>query len=206
MKLSKIHLLLRLLIVIYAVGIIGLLTPIKQYIIPLTVYNLLLTFICFVLSLGKISGSRVFDILLIAVFGFTVEYIGVHTGYLFGDYHYGVSLGPKLYSIPVIMSVNWILLSFCSSAVVWNISRNNLVRAIVAAGLMTGLDFLIERVAGKMNFWYWKSNEIPMFNYLCWFGLSLAANYWIIQRKSVVKNQVTVGIFVILVVFFGILN
>jgi putative membrane protein len=205
MKLSSIHLLLRLLIIIYAVGIIGILTPLKQYIIPLTVYNLLLTFVCFLLGSGKLNGSRLFDILLIGVFGFAVEYAGVHTGYLFGNYRYGVSLGTKIQAVPVIMSLNWILLCFCSCAVVWNVSKNNIVRAVLAAALMTGLDFLIERVAAQMGFWYWRNNEVPVFNYVCWFGLSFAANYWISQRKSVVRNQVTVGIFVIQVVFFGIL-
>jgi len=205
MKLSSIHLLLRLLIIIYAVGIIGILTPLKQYIIPLTVYNLLLTFICFLLGSGKLNGSRLFDILLIGIFGFAVEYVGVHTGYLFGNYHYGASLGSKIWAIPVIMSMNWILLCFCSCAVVWNISKNNVVRAILAAALMTGLDFLIEQVAAQMGFWYWKNGEIPAFNYVCWFVLSFVVNYWISHRKSVVRNQVTVGIFVILTVFFGIL-
>ncbi len=206
MKLSSIHPLLRLLIVIYLVGIIGLVTSLRAYILPLTVYNLLLTFICFLFGLNKIPLSRAFDIILVGFFGLVVEYIGVHTNYLFGSYLYGSGLGTKLEGVPVIMAVNWVLLCFCSCAVVWDVSKNNVVRAILASGLMTGLDFLIEQVANGMGFWHWTNVNVPVYNYVCWFGLSLLANYWIIRRKSVVKNQVTVGVFVILVVFFGILN
>ncbi|HCD86637.1 MAG TPA: carotenoid biosynthesis protein, partial [Algoriphagus sp.] len=42
--------------------------------------------------------SDSFPIFATAVFwiGFGAELIGIHTGYLFGDYVYGPTLGPKL--------------------------------------------------------------------------------------------------------------
>jgi len=39
--------------------------------------------------------------------GMAVEWIGVHTGSLFGDYYYGINMGFKLDGIPYLIGSNW---------------------------------------------------------------------------------------------------
>jgi putative membrane protein len=50
---------------------------------------------------------------LIAVAGFFIEAIGVNTGLIFGNYVYKTTLGWKFLETPLIIGVNWILLT-CS--------------------------------------------------------------------------------------------
>ena len=205
MKLASPQTLLRLLIVFYGVGVISLLSPLRTYILPLTVYNILLTFIFFLLSLGSGKPKVYIDVLLIGVFGFLAEFIGVNYGYLFGDYKYGSTLGPQYQHVPLIMAVNWILLCFSSSALVSKLGKSDLMKAILSAGLMTLLDIVLEKLAGNLDFWHWNKGVIPTYNYVCWFGLSVIANYWLFKRNSVVRNQLTVGIFVVQLSFFVLL-
>src|SRR3954463_14219879 len=48
------------------------------------------------------SGRRrVVWLLGVAVFGFTTEVVGVHTGVPFGDYHYIGGLGPTVAGVPI---------------------------------------------------------------------------------------------------------
>ena len=48
---------------------------------------------------------------------------------------------------------------------------------------MVLLDFLIEPVAIRLNFWTWENNIIPIQNYLMWFLVAFVMQ-WIISYKS----------------------
>lgn len=146
------------------------------------------------------------DMLLIGIISFLIEWIGVHTGWLFGNYSYGNNLGWKLDGIPVIISINWLLVTFSANALASKVPVRPIIQATIAACLMTGLDFLIEPVAIKSDYWAWSDGSIPMFNYLCWFAFSLLFSFWIHARKNVQKNQVSMVIYVVMLLFFAILN
>jgi bisanhydrobacterioruberin hydratase len=143
--------------------------------------------------------------LIIFIGGFVVEYLGVHTGLLFGNYNYGAALGPKYEEIPLVIGVNWFCIVLASSALLYSIKFNLVLKAILAGALCTLMDFLIEPVAIKLDFWDWENGIIPIWNYICWFGFSsLFAFIYLSFTKS--RNKAAQSLFFIWVVFFSILN
>nr|WP_294858938.1 carotenoid biosynthesis protein [uncultured Fluviicola sp.] len=203
---KKQTILLLVLIIFYTVGLVGLHTGSRIYFLALTPFNLLLSFACLYLSFTNYSAKKHVDILLIGIAGYVIEWIGVHTSILFGAYHYGSFLGYKLDGIPLIIALNWILLTFTSTAIVnkWQIPI--VLKALIAGALMTVLDWILEPVAIRSGFWSWQNHVVPLYNYICWMVFSSLFCYWVLSRKTVETNKVSTGLFVILVIFFAILN
>ncbi len=203
---KKQNLLLVILIIFYTVGLIGLQTSYRLYFLGLTPFNLLLSFGCLYLSFKDYSLKKHIDIILIGAAGYAIEWIGVHTSVLFGHYEYGTVLGYKADGIPLTIALNWVLLTFTSTAIVHKWKIPLVLKAVIAGALMTILDWIIEPVAIRSGFWFWQNNTIPLYNYICWMIFASVFSYWVLSRKTVETNKVTVGLFVILVIFFAILN
>lgn len=144
-------------------------------------------------------------LILILLGGFAVEYIGVHTGLLFGNYGYGAALGPKFGDIPLVIGVNWFCVVLASSSLLYSLRINIVVKSILAGVLCTAMDMLIEPVAMKLDFWDWENGVIPIWNYVCWFGFSSLFSFvYFSLGKS--KNKPAQSLYFIWIIFFGILN
>jgi len=202
---TKYALLLGIIVLFHTVGLIGLMGDDRAYFLSLSPLNLLLAMSCLLLSIRKNAFLQV-EIFTVGLIGFAVELIGIHTHFLFGDYTYGPNLGWKLWGVPLIIAVNWAMLSFCSVACVLHLKIPDYAKALLSAALMTGLDFLIEPVAVEGGFWAWKNDVIPVFNYVCWFAIAFPLHLFLLKRRTVEQNPVSIGLFIVMVVFFGILN
>lgn len=166
--------------------------------------------LCALLILFSSENWRTETYLLLGVVvgGFTVEAIGVNTGLLFGNYDYGHELGVKLYGVPVVLGLNWycvvatsvhFVLQWIPKTMPW------MLKAVVAGLLCVVLDYFIEPVAMKYNFWNWEHGIIPLFNYVCWFIFSvLFASVYLLNVKKV--NATAYFLFYIWLLFFCILN
>jgi len=174
----------------------------KSYFLSLSSYNLLLSFIIVIVS-SQVKSLR-FYIFILFVFltGYFVELIGVHTHYLFGNYRYGSNLGFKILDIPLIIGVNWVVLILVSHSISLKIVKHNIFTPIIASLLMVGLDFLIEPVAIKSDYWSWENNQIPLYNYVCWFLISFLIHIVYQKNKLTEQNSVYNCLYIVLVVFF----
>lgn len=194
-------------VAIYAVGAIGLSLPeYRDYFLMLTPAQLLLTL---VLLLGFHKGwSDAFPIFAAAAFwlGFGAELIGIHTGYIFGDYFYGPTLGPMLWKVPIIIGVNWFVLVYLTGAVFYKVTDNDAYAALLGAGAMTVIDYIMEPVAVALDMWYWKSEIIPSGNYLTWFVVAFLIH--LIYRKGNFEkgNPLAALMLTSMILFFTILN
>lgn len=198
-------LLLIILIVFHTVGLIGLYSGQRAYFLSLSPFNLLLAMTCLLASF-TISATLLADVVLVGLLGFAAELIGVHTGYLFGDYAYGQNLGWKWLDVPVMIAVNWAMLSYASIACVLHLKIPVWLKAVLSAALMTGLDVLIEPVAIQSDYWHWKNGVIPLYNYVCWFLVAFPLHFYLLKRRTPEQNMVAIGLFIVLAVFFGVLN
>lgn len=198
--------LLAIIVIFHTVGFLGLQSASRAYFLSLSPLNLVLSFTCLLLSYSRLTNRLLLAILVVGLVGFAAEFIGVHTQLLFGEYHYGNNLGFKLAGIPLLIAINWVMLSFSAIAIVVSLRTSVLVKALLSATLMTLLDFFIEPVAINSDFWSWANGIIPMYNYVCWFVLSFILHYWLIKRGVVEQNTVGIGLYVVLVLFFGLLN
>lgn len=175
------------LVVIYTVGIIGMLSPYAAQFVKLTPLNLLVSLGLVLATHSNADPTKNIHKLLIISYmiGFWVELLGTNTGFPFGAYTYGETLGWKFFNAPLMIGVNWAILVYASLCAVnvWGTKiQNDWLKAALAATLMLGLDIFIEPVAIRTDFWTWQSAGIndwilvaPWANYLAWwcigFGL-----------------------------------
>lgn len=199
--------LIAILIVFYLVGTIGILLPgYKDVFLKLSFFNLILSFSVILFARKKQFFQFILFLLFCFLVGMSVEWIGIHTGYLFGDYSYGKNLGAKFSGVPWVIGLNWGLLVVSSASIVNRLKVSNFWKATFAALLMTGLDYLMEPVAIESDFWHWESEYIPVFNYICWFVISLFLQLIYFKCKLAESNKVSNTLFIILIVFFSILT
>lgn len=191
-----------LILLFYSVGWIGMVFFDTLKMAALTPFNLLITLGIMIFT-GKESGKPFFLFFVLAFgIGMLTEIIGVNTGYLFGVYHYGDNLGIKLLGVPLFIGVNWFVTMYCVSEVTALVRFPLWGKVALGALLAVVLDFFLEQVAGKLDFWYWKDDIIPLYNYLCWYGISciiLGIQMYFLPIK---RNISAVFLFVIQVLFF----
>lgn len=110
---------------------------------------------------------------LCGALGWGAEYVGVHYGFLFGAYAYGDVLGPELGGIPLVMGVNWVLVTYaiCASLDAVAPRWSAVAKTALAALGLVALDVLIEPVAIRLGFWMWDAGEPPLHNYLGWLAV-----------------------------------
>jgi putative membrane protein len=71
---------------------------------------------------------------------------------------------------------------------------------------MIALDFLIEPIAMKLDFWQWKNNAVPLQNYIAWFVSSFILFFIFRTLNGRIENKFAKVILLIQFLFFGILN
>lgn len=193
---------------IYVIGLLGILIPYSRSLfLSLTPLNLFVSF-AFILIYenSNIDLRRIFLIFSIILFAWLIEFAGVNTGFIFGQYKYGTTLGLKFLNTPLIIGINWFILIAGSASIVNKFNWSPVFKVLIASGLMTILDILIEQVATKTDMWSWTSGEIPLQNYFAWFVISiLIHSFWMFTGNTKV-NPMAVRIFWIQYLFFGLLT
>lgn len=195
-------------ILFHVVGVVGLAVPASRPLfLQIVPFHLLL--MLGVITLGHDKPDKRFGNFIASAFllGFLAEWLGVHTGLLFGNYTYGKTLGIKLFDIPLMIGVNWFLLIY---AVGVTMQRSRLksafFRVVTGAAILVLLDLLIEPVAIKFDYWHWVDVSIPLKNYICWFLVSvlmLGVFEWFDFKK---QSKAAPVLLVTEFVFFGALE
>lgn len=195
-----------ILVALHVVGAVGLSLPAyRELFLALTPVHLLAT-MGLILAYHR-GWTEAFPIFGAAAFwiGFGAELIGIHTGYLFGDYVYGPTLGVKLWEVPLVIGVNWFVLCYLTGSVFHKIP-NDMYASFLGATAMTALDYILEPVAISLNFWAWKWDLIPLSNYLGWFAVSFVIQ--LIWRKAHFEksNPLAAWLLITWILFFTLLN
>lgn len=132
--------------------------------------------------------------------GFIVEMIGVNTGLLFGDYSYSNSLGIKILETPLIIGVLWLSLSVGIQAFLQQFFTHKWLIFLAGATFMLFFDILLEPIAIHFKLWTWESENVPLFNYFCWFLFAFIMQ--IILWKSVDSKSLFKYLFFVNLFFF----
>lgn len=164
--------------------------------------NLLLT-VGLLLSFQKEwTPSFVWFCLVTMAVGFFVEVIGVRTGLLFGFYKYGPTLGVQWLSVPLMIGVNWLMLTYTTGVLARYLPIPNFGRAIVAAVLMVGLDACLEPMAVRYDFWQWRFDVIPFQNFKGWFIVSLILQVFFNRSDFSKRNDLAPFVYMLQLIFF----
>ncbi len=139
-----------------------------------------------ILFLVRLKPSIKDLILLTLVFSLTFfsEWLGVNYGWIFGEYLYGDSLGVKIGGVPLMIGVNWVLLSVVSRQALFGIFSNKYVVAFFAPILMLIIDVILEPIAPKLGFWDWNDIDVPISNYRDWFIVALISQLILLNFKK----------------------
>lgn len=145
----------------------------------------------------KESTNKRRDLVLfvgIVILTWLVEALGTASGVIFGEYHYGNVLQPKIADAPLIIGFSWLGTMLSAFAFFHFIERkvkfefNSYWVAIFVSLLAVLLDFFLEPAAIKMNYWTWTNNNPPLQNYIAWFVISLIIS--IVLIKSGFKYRI----------------
>lgn len=198
----NINIIVLLIYLSYITGIVGYsITYTKDLFLSLTPLHLLFSFFLIIISHNENKKDLFRVFIPIYLYGFLIELIGTNTGYIFGEYSYGDTLGLKILETPIIMGINWLILIYSSYSLVISI-KNKYIRTVLASLIMLLLDFIIEPIAVKFDFWYWQEEFVPMQNYIAWFISSLPAHYYINNLSFIVNRKVGINLLIAQLIFF----
>jgi putative membrane protein len=195
------------LFVIYLVGLIGLnIASLRDLYVQLTPVTLLVSAMILLAFHGEWNTRSVLVFGSIALTGFLLEWAGVQTGHVFGEYSYGSTLGPAVGGVPLIIGINWLILIYTTYYIASRLFRAALLRILTTALMMVAFDYLMEPVAIGLDMWQWAGEGIPLMNYGAWFVVSLVFASVLYLGCVRIQNPVADYLLLFMAVFFGILN
>ncbi|WP_053057838.1 carotenoid biosynthesis protein [Rubrobacter aplysinae] len=127
------------------------------------------------------AGRASLSLGVLAVFGFAIESTGTVTGFPYGAFFYGDSLGPKIAGhVPYILPVSYVPLVI--GAVAACVPARSLTSpagparglawVVVSALLLTLVDGVLDPGAAALGFWVWPEGGayygVPLTNYAGW--------------------------------------
>lgn len=195
-------------ILFYGVGIVGLsFEKSFAFFVSLIPFALLLSAtLLIVFHQPTVTGKSIAVFASIFLSGIAIEIAGVKTGVIFGSYHYGNSLGLKIWDTPVLIGVNWLLLVYVTAAMVEKWRIHAVLKPAIAAFAMVAYDLVLEQIAPKTNMWFWAENRVPIQNYAAWFLIALAFQSGIAANRIKCTNPLGITIFVCQLAFFTLLT
>jgi putative membrane protein len=198
---------LALVIAMHIAGLIGLQHPLSRpFFEQLIAFNLMVTAaIVFYFHSGF---SYPFIVVAVVTFlaGYFVEVAGVHTGVIFGHYQYGRALGFKIWDVPVLIGLNWLVLVYCTGVITHRLQVPVIWKIIIGALLMVVLDFLIEPIAIKHDWWTWQANMVPLQNYAGWFVCALLLLTFFHKMPFAKQNRIAPTVYIVQFLFFLLQN
>ena len=131
-----------------------------------TSINLFLMSIIVFTNIKLTNKNQIFSLLLIFLVGMLSEFIGVNYGLIFGEYTYGNNLGFKLFGVPLLIGLNWVILTVICANIASILIKNNSILLLSCLYIyllfnsMISLDF---DLGAKRNFGFICFSEFILF-------------------------------------------
>lgn len=174
----------------FITGVVWHLFPItKGMVVVLTPFGLFFfPFLIFFLERKTINLRTLIWLTHVFVLTIIFEIIGVKTDLIFGSYFYEDTLGIKIWGVPVLIGINWMMIIyglFSFTGKYFNV--NKLALSLITGSFAVLFDFILEPVAIKLNYWEWNSVSVPVLNYISWFVISFlfaSVGFYMNTKKS----------------------
>jgi bisanhydrobacterioruberin hydratase len=202
MQITKTSISIILLLIVYTVGVVSVWTGHGDEIMQLTWANLLFSAAIFIINAEHINLRYLTMFCFAFLVGYIVEVIGVQTGLIFGHYRYGNILGIRIFETPLIIGINWAVLSFATAAILQKFQFSIWLKSLSGAVLMVAYDMILEPVAVQTGMWQWENENIPLQNYVAWFVVSFLLLLSIFSMVDKLKNKVAPYLLLIQIIFF----
>ncbi len=174
----------------YTVGVAG---HLIDFTLPLmkilTPFTLLLTGGVVLFFSQKSSDNKLlFWVIITYSITFTLEVIGVKTGFIFGNYSYGKTLGLNLFEVPLIIGFNWVLVVMGSIQLSKRFFNDYFFIALFTGIFAVIFDFFLEPIAIRLDYWSWEGNHVPLQNYIAWFVIAFLF-FILYQKMKIILNS-----------------
>ncbi|MHA7962602.1 carotenoid biosynthesis protein [Paenibacillus sp. CAU 1782] len=169
----------------------------------------LVFFACCALDVERLLGEKVVirwgRAFAAGLLTFSVEWLGVATGWPFGTYHYSSVLGFSLGGVPLTIAFAWA--GVIVTAVLLSDSGSKWLRAFWVGLCTVIFDLVLDPVAYARSFWSWEGDGgyygIPFSNFASWFLISFALSFLFpiravpvpVRRKAVTLSQMMLMMF-----------
>ncbi len=191
-------------VIFYTVGFIGIAAPFShQLFLKLFPLALLMSFFFILLFHQDTFNAKTIAVLsMIGICGFFIEVAGVNTHLIFGNYRYGNALGLKLFSTPLLIAVNWVMLSYAGSSITERISLPVSLKIFISSLIVLLYDLILEQIAPVLDMWYWEKEVVPLQNYVAWFIIAVVFQTFIRVSGIKTRNPIAFKIILIQILFF----
>ena len=178
-------------------------------------YSLTVVFgLAMMIPLIKVYKRKgVLALVIVGIFGYIIELIGVKTCIPYGCFEYSAQMGAKiLNSVPWLLFFTWTPLIFG----VWSLTKNNtnISKWYYFIGLTTllvlGVDLILDPLAVQMGLWsfsdggFWRG--VPVSNFMGWlvsWAIGSALIVWLLGKKKT-SQRFDYGLWMILGFFIGL--
>ena len=208
MKANKKNISIFIIWLVHISGLLGMVFYDLDFFAGYTSINLFLMSIILFANIKLNNKNQIFSLLLIFLIGMFSEFIGVNYGLIFGEYIYGNNLGFKLFGVPFLIGLNWVILTVICANIASILIKNNSIIQIIILGtlLMLLMDFVMEPIAPKLDLWKFKNLVVPTSNYIGWLIISiLTQTIYNIQFKQK-EVKLSSNLYAAIFIFFASLN
>ena len=208
MKANKKNISIFIIWLVHISGFLGMVFYDLDFFAGFTSINLSLMSIIVFANIKLTNKNQIFSLLLIFLVGMLSEFIGVNYGLIFGEYTYGNNLGFKLFGVPLLIGLNWVILTVICANIASILIKNNSILLMIILGttLMLIMDFVMEPIAPKLDLWKFKNLVVPTSNYIGWLIISiLTQTIYNIQFKDK-EFKISLNLYTAIFIFFGSLN
>ena len=148
--------------------------------------SFMILFGVFVMRTPLIAGLKplmdrkaVAGISLLIFYSYIIEFIGLKTGWPYGNFEYVVSLGPHLFGVPLGLPLFFIPLVLNSYILISLLGFDNVYSKILAtAGFVLVVDLILDPAAVALGLWKYSSGVyygVPVSNFMGWILSGLVA-------------------------------
>ena len=185
-------------------GGIGIICSDASWFISATPLNLGLSFLLLVLN-TKLNKQAILIFICCYLTGMLAEILGVHFGFLFGNYAYGEILGIKFLEVPLLIGINWCILVFITGSIAQFFTDSFWMKSLIGVALMLALDAVIEPVAPVLDFWTFEGGLASFHNYLGWALVALPLQMGFHKSKITVEGAFPFHLYILQFLFFTLL-
>jgi putative membrane protein len=198
----------RFLIILYTVGLAGhIFFYTRYYMLLLTPIVLMISYMTvFIPFIQNREWKKIYFFVIFGIIAYIAEVIGVNSGIIFGDYIYGDILGLKIFGVPLIISLNWMVILMGSISLSELISKNKIAVVMFAIMFTVIFDYIMEPVAIFLKYWKWKNNHVPLTNYITWGMIAFICSFFFKLFNLTIKNSIPAFLFVVQFVYFAFLS
>ena len=154
-------------------GLVGLLYIDKNLFASLPPLNLFISSTLLFVNQKSLKKKEIIIVFFIFLIGMIAEILGVNYGLIFGKYDYGENLGLKLLGVPLLIGLNWVVLTFICGSISNHFIKNKYLTIVVGIILMLIIDITLEPIAPILDYWEFSATIAPIQNYIGWAFTSL---------------------------------